>query len=340
MEASHLARILKKTSERSIPIVALWELTTHCNLRCRHCYLAGVPAGPELGEAGHFLIIEKLREFGVLFLIFTGGEVFALPHFLDLARRAVELDFAVKVLTNGTLVDEHRADALASVRPLSVEVSILGREATHDALTGVAGSYRGAVAALRALARRGVRVAVKMPLMRPNRDDFPHVEELAGQLGADFLYDPQIVPSRDDRGAADGLRLDEGQMLDFLERFRGRPCGRPPSRLLCNAARNSFVIRATGDAAPCVLLPMSMGNVLASELGEIWDSPVARKMRSMGPEDLPECSGCGLAGVCCRCPAMAYLEGADMAGRSETACAMARAYSKWAKGQRQGGGFL
>ena len=87
--------IQQKLSGKRVPIGGSIEVTQRCNIRCVHCYnnlAAGDRAAQktELSLADHHRIIDKLVDFGCLWLLYTGGEIFLRNDFLDIytyARR-------------------------------------------------------------------------------------------------------------------------------------------------------------------------------------------------------------------------------------------------------------
>jgi radical SAM protein with 4Fe4S-binding SPASM domain len=87
------------------------------------CYIPDFAAPDLLPTARILDLLEELAEAGTLFLTLSGGEVLTRRDWAVVARRARELGFFVVVLTNGYLVDEATADALAGL-PAKVEVSV------------------------------------------------------------------------------------------------------------------------------------------------------------------------------------------------------------------------
>lgn len=74
------------------PHVGGIELTPYCNLRCVHCYLQDQEKSTLLSTEEVELIIDKIFDAGVLFLYFTGGEIFTRPDFLDIYIYAKKRD--------------------------------------------------------------------------------------------------------------------------------------------------------------------------------------------------------------------------------------------------------
>ncbi|MCK5553272.1 MAG: radical SAM protein, partial [Deltaproteobacteria bacterium] len=113
-------RIIKKTMDRLIPFTVHWELTYHCNLRCPHCYVAPQKSRKELSFQQISGILDLLKESGTLYVIFSGGEILTRKDFFRIAGYARKNGFALKLLTNGTLINERVADRIRDLNPLSV----------------------------------------------------------------------------------------------------------------------------------------------------------------------------------------------------------------------------
>src|SRR4051812_18231504 len=75
------------------PLNGSIEVTHRCPLTCAHCYnnlpMADSAAQRrELTTAEHFRIVDELADAGCLWLLYTGGEIFARRDFLDIYTHA------------------------------------------------------------------------------------------------------------------------------------------------------------------------------------------------------------------------------------------------------------
>jgi MoaA/NifB/PqqE/SkfB family radical SAM enzyme len=98
----------ERAARKKIPFSCHFDLTYRCNLNCVHCYL----------------VKEDRPELGTLYLSFSGGEIFTREDFFEIAEYARKLHFALRLLTNGTLIDEESADRVAALNPDLVAISI------------------------------------------------------------------------------------------------------------------------------------------------------------------------------------------------------------------------
>jgi MoaA/NifB/PqqE/SkfB family radical SAM enzyme len=110
----YLQNLLKLAwRERTLnPLIAVYYVTTQCNLNCAYCEDFGARRNP---EAEPFPSLEAVRKIltvirgGVPRLWLTGGEPFLAPHLPDLLRVAKnELRFhEITLISNGTLLSQH-----------------------------------------------------------------------------------------------------------------------------------------------------------------------------------------------------------------------------------------
>ncbi|MFC1679174.1 radical SAM protein, partial [Elusimicrobiota bacterium] len=193
MQQSELmSQVLAKAAKERIPFNVLVELNYSCNLRCVHCYveddrLKGAKSDEDLSADELEGVFRRLAKMGTMYLVFSGGEPLLRKDFMDIARRARRAGLLFKLFTNATLLGEEKVAELVELKPVAVEVSLHGpTAAVHEAITRRPGSFDKAVAAVRALVGKGVRVAIKTSFMRGNFDAFPAMKRLAGDLGAEY----------------------------------------------------------------------------------------------------------------------------------------------------------
>jgi MoaA/NifB/PqqE/SkfB family radical SAM enzyme len=148
-----------------IALSALWLVLTGtlCNLRCTHCLNASGPDQPWLapldGAAARRAIAEA-ETLGVREIYFTGGEPFLHRELLPLLECSLTVA-ATTVLTNGTVMTDALADALAALArasrySLEIRVSLdAPAAAANDRVRG-AGAWQRAVRTLQALDARGL----------------------------------------------------------------------------------------------------------------------------------------------------------------------------------------
>ena len=334
-------RVLEKTYAARVPFMAHWELTYRCNLECVHCYATKRRATGELSLPEIKKILDQLAEANCLFLCFTGGEIFCRRDLMSILRAARERGFALRLLTNGTLLTEQLADELAVINPLSVEMSLYAmKPSVHDSITGVPGSHSKTVAAIRMCRERGIRTAVKTIFLKYNLREYRALADFARATKSRFVFDYLLSPADDGRRPMDEHGLGEDEICRFLVQHPGRPrarrerggkknralSSRPAgSEPICGLGCNTVAFTPRGDVLPCLAVRQSVGNLRARPFKSIWTDSALDKIRDARYDALKDCMGCECIEYCARCPGVALAECGNILGRSYTACRAARA---------------
>ena len=176
--SAHLPSHLLQFSEDKKPIV-VWNITQRCNLKCKHCYAAGVAdVSQELTHEEALRAIDGFAAFGCPVLLFSGGEPFIREDILELATYARQKGLRVVFSTNGTCITEEIAKKIAAIGVSYVGISIDGVRETHDAFRGVPGAYERSLAAIRYCREAGVKVGLRVTLTRANVKEIPSIFQL------------------------------------------------------------------------------------------------------------------------------------------------------------------
>ncbi|MBI4787236.1 MAG: radical SAM protein [Chloroflexi bacterium] len=327
-------KIVAKTQKQHRLFSAHWELTYRCNQRCTHCYLdvlaPAAPAPAELTTAECLRVMDELAAMGVLNLTLSGGEIFVRRDLFEIAEYARGKQFLLRLFTNGIAITPTIADRIAALHPYAVEMSVYGAQPeTHEIITCVPRSFELTMRAFRLLRERGVRTAMKTPLMRENVREFHALEALAAELGAMFRYDITISPKDTGGRAPLQHRLTDDDLL-WLFRETMDPrlwVNRAPAldQPTCNMAGNALVIDPYGDIFACIQGRRAIGNVRTLPLRTIWEeSPVWQELRQLTLGALPVCGTCELRAFCVRCHGLALIEDGDLRGPCSVNCRDAR----------------
>jgi MoaA/NifB/PqqE/SkfB family radical SAM enzyme len=265
------------------PLSVHLELTYSCNWRCVFCYNPRHFDRARMGLAEWTRVLDDLRTLGTLTVTLTGGEPLSHPEFLAIARAARERGFALRIFTNGSLVDEAMAEGLAGLHPLSVEMSLHGASAeVHDRATQKPGSFEAMFAGFERLRRRGAPLLLKVPLTNLNEHEVDGMVALAERLAAPLRIDPMLTPRDDgDRGplaysasSAAVRRL----MTRLAELGRVPSARRVEGGTNCGLGRVTLAVDPEGNVFPCVQWRhTSLGNVREVPLAELWRSSPQRQ---------------------------------------------------------------
>jgi MoaA/NifB/PqqE/SkfB family radical SAM enzyme len=287
-------RLKRRAAVLAQPLTAYLEITYRCNWRCVFCYNPRHGDHAPLAFADWTAVMDDLRQLGTLALVLTGGEPLVHPEFLALARAARERGFAVRVFTNGSLVSEEMASALAELDLVGVEMSLHGAcAATHDRATDRAGSFDAMVAGVKRLKARGVPLLLKTPLTNLNEGELEGMIALADGLGVAHQVDGNMTPRDDgDRGPLAYRASAEG-----LERMYRKVAalGRLPASdreaggMNCGLGRLTLAVDPEGNVYPCLQWKKTaLGNVRETPLREMWHASPRRAQAAQVARDANE----------------------------------------------------
>jgi AdoMet-dependent heme synthase len=318
------AQINIAASAANVPQSVLIELSYGCNLDCYYCYVDKSGRRPELKTDDWKRILDQLSAAGCLYATFSGGELFLRKDALSIIGYARKLNFAVSLISNGTLISRRRAEKLASLGVLDTGLSFHAAEkAPHDALSGKRGSFNKTLAALRLLKKLGVKVAVKHTVSKRNFGQFRKLAAMAKREGAFFECDSIVVPHGGYKTSP--YALNEIEHREFLRFMKAKPAplsckGNPDGNLHCDAGRSVMGISPYGDVFPCMQLQIKLGNLRSRSIKSIWSGKKARDFRKKEAAVSAACMACEAKRFCGRCPGISFLETGDWRGKAQSVC--------------------
>lgn len=177
--------------------VVVWNTTRRCNLHCAHCYTdsADREYPGELSTTEGRAMIEGLAEAHVPVLLLSGGEPLRHPALLDFARHARHCGMRVVISTNGTLITDETAEALADIGVSYVGISVDGRPEVHDRFRGSRGAFDASMRGIEACRQAGLKVGLRVTLTRSNMDDLPWIFDLMEERDVPRLCIYHLAPT-------------------------------------------------------------------------------------------------------------------------------------------------
>ncbi|MFZ5636350.1 MAG: radical SAM protein [Pseudomonadota bacterium] len=310
----------------ALPLHVVFILDQRCNLNCIHCSSAASRGGdPGFDTASALRVVDELAEAGVLDVAFSGGEPLLRRDLPQLIRAARAHGMSVGTSTNGWPLTEAKAAILRDAGLNRLQVSLDGDAQTHDRIRG-AGSFARAVRAIRRSRAAGLRTHVCFTAMRSNADQLDAVIDIALGAGAHGFNLSQFVPTGRGSEAED---LDGAASRTLLETWMRARRAHPDAYFAlhsaglvdldptlgaqfggCQAGLSIACIDSRGNVLPCVMFPLTLGNLHARPLREIWrDSPVLQALRARELGGI--CGGCPHRRGCGGCRAAAWARTGD-----------------------------
>jgi MoaA/NifB/PqqE/SkfB family radical SAM enzyme len=279
---SHLPSINSKAFSRFInehllaktegPSHAQICLTNACPQNCRYCYNKN-RSGELLNKDEIKRLIQELKEMGVVWLGFTGGEPLLNKDIVEIVE-SVGDDCAIKLFTTGVNLTENLAAELKRAGLLYVTVSLdHWNEEEHDRIRGYAGAFRTALRAIEIFKNNGIHTSVSSVISREmvKENKVSELLEFLISLGiheawlsetkptVEAFWNEASVITEEERLSLVSLQdkyNKEGRItVNYLGHFEGR------EHFGCNAGNKMVYIDAFGEVSPCVFTPMTFGNV-------------------------------------------------------------------------------
>ncbi|RJQ16108.1 MAG: radical SAM protein [Nitrospiraceae bacterium] len=313
-----------------------WHITERCNLRCIHCYqeetdnkeLSFIEIKDVIGE-----IRETLRAWEENYKIgfspgfnITGGEPFLRRDFFQILEEIRKDGADIYILSNGTMIDKERAEALSRLGVKGVQISVEGPLEIHDRIRGE-GSFTKAMRGTGNLLDAGMTVTLNATLSDLNGPYIHELVSLAAGAGVQNLGFSRLVPCG--RGGTllnemmdaqkvkklylslssvqvKGLNIVTGDPIASQMNLKGASDTGCTAYGGCAAGVSGLTIRPDGTINPCRRLDIPIGNIMEDSLREVWaTSEVLNLLRDKSKYK-------GKCGACCRwancrgCRAIAY----------------------------------
>ena len=179
------------------PYQVVWDVTTACNLRCKHCYsTSGKKREDEMNTEEAKQAIDKMARAGVTILAFSGGEPLVRRDIFELARYAADKGMYVAMATNGTLITKEMARKMKEAGIQFVQISLDGATAeVHDEFRGVKGAFDKTVNGIKNCVEEGFFVEVSTTATRFNYKQIPEIIDLCEELGVNWFMVFNFVPT-------------------------------------------------------------------------------------------------------------------------------------------------
>ncbi len=181
---SDLTKIPKKShlrySSLKSPQVVAWNVTSHCNLSCRHCYFEATPR-KELNELSTEEAKDFIRDLAILkvpALLFSGGEPLLRRDIFKLGRFARDSGIRPVLSTNGTLITDKTAKRIKEAGFSYVGVSLDGMERINDEFRKKQGAFSLAMCGIRNCKKANLKVGLRFTLTKYNFKDLSDIFEL------------------------------------------------------------------------------------------------------------------------------------------------------------------
>ncbi len=275
-------------------------ITSHCNLKCKHCYQHFEKNKYMLSSKKLWEIVDFAISHGVDLLDFSGGEFFTHPEAYNLLDYCCTKHIKTNIATNATLLDVDFFSDYKDLDLISFQFSVDGLRDTHDERRGC-GTFDKMMKNAHQLKDMGYNITASMALDSLNYQDA--IEVLKLSAFSDFYFLPVAFTGAATLNSSGQLTDDYETTICYLLRETDCSLGKPYS-LFPNTVTVNYDggVYPNSEAADYRLF--CMGNINEDDLSSILisflNSEDFNKLSSIDIDSIPECNDCISKDICSR----------------------------------------
>jgi len=274
-----------------VPSLIVISPTMRCNLNCYGCYAGDYKKSDDLDFETVNRVINEAKEMGIFFFVISGGEPNAWPHLLEMLE--THSDAIFQIYTNGTMIDDRRAEEFARLGNAVPCISVEGFEKETDERRGK-GTFQKISDAMDRLRERGVIFGFSATATRENNE---------------FIVSDEFVDYYIDKGIFIGwyfnyIPIGKEPNLDLMPTPEQRHYRRKRIIELRDTKKavladfwndgiitggclaggyEYFHIISNGDVEPCVFCHFAADNIKNKSIKEVLESPFFQAFRKRRP---------------------------------------------------------
>jgi radical SAM protein with 4Fe4S-binding SPASM domain len=306
-------------SAMDFPAHVNFDVTYRCNASCSFCYVVDRHNDQEVTIDINLAksILDQLAANGVFRVNFFGGEPLLVKGLPTLIEHATELGLRTTLITNGLpLTERFIADVAGRLETIAVSVHGLGQR--HDEVLGVVGGFDKLLGKIALLARSGINLGINYTVLRGSEHEFlPTASHFLKNFPVDFIAanrfvgghgkdDVKITPSLADlNGVLRGFAQIEAEYpavdLSYAIYFPFCLVEDPKHvKFLkgCGMGSNFASIDFKGNVRLCSYSEGVLGNVLRTNVRELWRSSPTLQSYRQGQWVPKACRTCSEFDVC------------------------------------------
>jgi len=333
-----ISSVIEDKPERMLSgAIAIWNFTNRCNLSCLHCYSKStLDEVDTLTTEQIKKTILEMKDNGIKFIIFSGGEPLTRKDLFEIADFCKEQGIITYLSSNGLYFTTKNIQRIVDTFNY-VGVSIDGDAPTHDHFRGLKGAFVETLKAVKLANSTGAKVGIRYTITKETLGSLEYIFDLAEKENIPKIYVSHLVYSG--RGL-DNLKMDlskeqrrksvefilkkafeyyetgrdieivtgnmEQDAILFLNEFASRYPelkSKMRERLVKwggnSAGRNLLNINSEGDVRPDPFFPLTVGNIIEEDFGTIWQSGELLDELRVYPRKLSGiCENCEQIDIC------------------------------------------
>jgi len=318
--------------------IAIWNLTNRCNLSCMHCYSKStLDEIDTLSTKQIKKTIFEMKESGIKFIIFSGGEPLTRKDIFEIANFCKENGIITYLSSNGLYFTKNNIQKIVESFNY-IGVSIDGDEKTHDYFRGLKGAFKETLKAVLLANSTGAKVGIRFTITKTTIDSLEYMFDLVEKHKIPKIYISHLVYSgrglenqkidlsKEQRREAvefiinkafeyyeNGVEIEivtgnmEQDSIIFLNKFSNRYpefANEMRNRLLewgGNSAGKKLVnINSEGDLRADPFFPITSGNIIEENFANIWqNNELLKELRVYPRKQISGiCNDCKQINIC------------------------------------------
>ncbi len=333
-----ISSVVENKPERNLDgAIAIWNFTNRCNLSCLHCYSKStLDEVDTLTTEQIKKTILQMKDNGIKFIIFSGGEPLTRKDLFEIADFCKENKIITYLSSNGLYFTSANVQKIVDSFNY-VGISIDGDEQTHDYFRGLKGAFKETLKAVQLANSTGAKVGIRFTITKDTLGSLEYIFDLVEKENIPKIYISHLVYSG--RGL-ENLKMDltkeqrrtsveyilnkafeyyrtgreieivtgnmEMDAVLFLNKFAQEyPDLRETMRKRLtkwggnSAGRKLLNINSEGEVRPDPFFPKIIGNILHQDFGDIWKKgELLEKLREHPRHISGMCATCKQIDIC------------------------------------------
>ncbi|SNU06361.1 radical SAM additional 4Fe4S-binding SPASM domain-containing protein [Streptococcus equinus] len=254
------------------------QITSRCNLRCKHCYIGDYDSSLKIEDV--LGIVDEAKKMGVVNFDLTGGEPLAYKGIEKVIKSILDNGMKTVIFSNAMRIPDGVKSLIKNYSGISMKVSLDGwDEESHDYIRGK-GNFRKTMENIEFLKENSVPLFINVVLNSKNIKGMDKFIKLSESLNIPFIFDRFIPFARNTY-----LSISDEDYIQALIRYDKFKfhCDKTTlknadlSEFYCGAGNSYVYINSIGDVGFCPTLSTANfcgGNVLKQSLSSIWNDSV------------------------------------------------------------------
>lgn len=324
--------------------IASFDLTSHCNASCDYCYAID-NSKKDMSFAKVKKVLDKLANNGIMYIVFTGGEIFLREDIIEILSYTISKNFwKITLLTNATLITDKQINFIIEHSDFikTIQISIFSLDPSiHNLYLGVNGALKKALAVAKKLKNGGVHVTAAYNILDINYKNYKKDSAiLQKEYFSEVKRSTLKITSNINNNS---FTLDYNQICNVLnysplllkseqERMRislGK--NKTIEKGLCGGIFTSFHIDSDGSLRPCITFrKIKAGSIFEKEsLYNIFQKyPIYNEIKTLKKIDILECKNCKFFNYCRACIGISHTETGSIYHTSLQFCNFANSVEK------------